>query len=143
MKLLHLQLYWYEKHHTLLELEDLPLLTPQQESGLRLWLNQRRKLLSYEVHQQQWVKVNIDGFSSILILKPNGDLTEQDLFSDKTLHGVWKVVDGFLFIKVVSGEFIVEYQIVANRESNIHCGIEYINGKVSTYSKFMQLRPIN
>jgi hypothetical protein len=143
MKLLHLQLFWYEKYHTLLELEDLPHLTSQQEAELKTWLHQRRKLLSYEVHQQQWVKVNVDGFSSILVLKPNGDLTEQDLFSDKQLHGLWKVSEGFLFIKVVSQEFVVEYQIVANRNSNIHCGIEYINGKVSTYSKFMQLRPLS
>ena len=141
MKLLHLQLFWYEKHHTLLEMEDLPLLTPRQESELRDWLAKRRKLLSYEVHAQPWVRINIDGFSSTLTLKPNGQVEEQDLFSKSHIHGIWKMMDGFLFIKVVSGEFIVEYHVVGNAETNIHCGIEYINGRVSTYSKFMQLRP--
>jgi hypothetical protein len=139
MKLLHLQLFWYEKHHTLLEMEDLPILTPAQEKELREWAKTRRKILSYEVHQHAWLKVNVDGFSSTLHLKPNGTLVEKDLFSEKALQGLWKVIDGFLFIKVISGEFIVEYQIVGNKEQNIHCGIEYINGKVSTYSKFAQI----
>ncbi|MCE0494508.1 hypothetical protein [Vibrio salinus] len=141
MKLLHLQLFWYEKHHTLLEMEDLPQLTPNQQAELKQWIATRRKILSFEVHQQSWVKVNIDGHSSLLVLNPTGQLSEQDLFSDKKLSGIWKVVDGFLFIKIISGEFIVEYQIVGNERDNIHCGIEYINGKVSTYSKFMQLKP--
>ncbi len=48
-------------------------------------------------------------------------------------------MDGFLFVKVISGEFVVEYQIVGNVENNVHCGIEYINGRVSTYSKFAKL----
>ncbi|ARV75282.1 MULTISPECIES: hypothetical protein [Vibrio] len=139
MKLLHLQLFWYEKHHTLLEMEDLPILTPAQEQELREWAKTRRKILSYEVHQQPWVKVNVDGFSSILELKPNGTLVEKDLFSERGLQGLWKVSDGFLFIKVISGEFIVEYQIVGNTENNVHSGIEYINGKISTYSKFAKL----
>ncbi|MEF1174666.1 hypothetical protein REH73_20000, partial [Vibrio sinaloensis] len=70
-------------------------------------------------------------------LNPNGTLSEKDLFSEKSLQGLWKVMEGFLFIKVISGEFIVEYQIVGSNLENIHCGIEYINGKVSTYSKFI------
>jgi hypothetical protein len=140
MKLLHLQLFWYEQHHTLLEMEDLPTLTPAQAQALRAWSQQRRKILSYEVHQHPWVKVNIDGFSSMLHLQPNGTLSETDLFSEKKLQGLWKVTNGFLFIKVISGEFIIEYQIVGNAVHNIHCGIEYINGKVSTYSKFIQAK---
>lgn len=143
MKLLHLQLFWYEKHHTLLEMEDLPLLTQRQESELKEWLHKRRKLLSYEIHAQPWVKVNIDGFSSALQLSPSGKVVEQDLFSANHISGVWKMMDGFLFIKVISREFIVEYHVVGNAETNIHCGIEYINGRVSTYSKFMQLRPLS
>ncbi|MEI8631331.1 hypothetical protein P4S72_02820 [Vibrio sp. PP-XX7] len=138
MKLLHLQLFWYEQHHTLLEMEALPDLSLTQEQQLKEWLKQRRKILTYEVHQHPWVKVNIDGFSSMLSLNPNGTLTEQDLFGKRSLHGLWKVSDGFLFIKVISGEFIVEYQIVGHAENNIHAGIEYINGQISTYSKFIQ-----
>lgn len=141
MKLLHLQLFWYEKHHILLEMEDLPQLTPHQQKELQEWIATRRKILSFEVHQQPWVKVNVDGFSSTLILKPNGQLYEKDLFSDQKLLGLWKVMDGFLFIKIISGELIMEYQIIGNAIDNAHCGIEYINGKVSTYSKFMQLKP--
>lgn len=137
MKLLHLQLFWYEKHHTLLEMEDLPTLTASQEQELIEWVKKHRKILSYEVHQQTWVKVNIDGFASQIRLNPNGTLLEKDLFSDKSLQGLWKVVDGFLFIKVISGEFVVEYQIVGSSTDNIHSGIEYINGQVSTYSKFV------
>ncbi|MFV0576449.1 MAG: hypothetical protein ACK5NC_13690 [Vibrio sp.] len=139
MKLLHLQLFWYEKYHALLEMEDLPILSPTQEQELKEWIKTRRKILTFEVHQQPWVKVNIDGFSSILELKPNGKLTEKDLFSNRELQGLWKVTDGFLFIKIISGEFIVEYQIVGQLKNNLHCGIEYINGKVSTYSKFAKL----
>ncbi len=140
MKLLHLQLFWYEKHHTLLEMEALPTLTPTQEQALIEWVKCRRKILSFEAHQHTWVKVNVDGFSSALHLKPNGTLFERDLFGEKTLQGLWKIIDGFLFIKVISGEFIVEYQIVGHKEHSIHCGIEYINGRVSTYSKFIQTR---
>lgn len=140
MKLLHLQLFWYEKHHTLLEMEALPTLPPTQEQALAEWVKCRRKILSFEAHQHTWVKVNVDGFSSALHLKPNGTLVERDLFGEKTLQGLWKVIDGFLFIKVISGEFIVEYQIVGNNEQSIHCGIEYINGRVSTYSKFIQTK---
>lgn len=140
MKLLHLQLFWYEKHHTLLEMEALPTLTLTQEQALAEWVKCRRKILSFEAHQHTWVKVNVDGFSSALHLKPNGTLVERDLFGEKTLQGLWKVIDGFLFIKVISGEFIVEYQIVGNNEQSIHCGIEYINGRVSTYSKFIQTK---
>lgn len=139
MKLLHLQLFWFEKHHTLLEMEDLPTLTPTQEKELKKWVSKRRKILSYEVHPQPWVKVNIDGFSSQIQLKPNGTLTEVDLFGEKKLQGLWKINEGFLFIKVISGEFIVEYQIVGNADNNVHCGMEYINGRLSTYSKFMKL----
>ncbi|MGD8171810.1 hypothetical protein ACQEXU_09140 [Vibrio sp. TRT 21S02] len=139
MKLLHLQLFWFEKHHTLLEMEDLPTLTPTQEKELKEWVSKRRKILSYEVHPQPWVKVNIDGFSSQIQLKPNGTLTEVDLFGEKKLKGLWKINEGFLFIKVISGEFIVEYQIVGNADNNVHCGMEYINGRLSTYSKFMKL----
>ncbi len=138
MKLLHLQLFWYEKYHALLDMEDLPTLSPSQAQELKHWLKKRRKILAYEVHHQPWVKVNVDGSSSSLLLLPNGALTEQDLFSDKTLRGLWKVVDGFLFIKVISGEFIIEYQVVGCAEQNIHCGIEYINGQLSSYSKFIQ-----
>ncbi|WP_059122630.1 hypothetical protein [Vibrio sp. MEBiC08052] len=138
MKLIHLQLFWYEKYHTLLDMEDLPTLSPTQAQELKHWLRQRRKILAYEVHHQPWVKVNVEGASSSLCLLPNGTLTEQDLFSDKALHGLWKVVNGFLFMKVVSGEFIIEYQVVGCAEQNIHCGIEYINGQLSSYSKFIQ-----
>ena len=140
MKLLHLQLFWYEKHHTLLEMEDLPELSPAQHEELANWVKGRRKILNFEVHQHPWVKVNIEGGSSCLRLLPNGKVTEYDLFSASSLQGVWKVIDGFLFIKVVSGEFIVEYQIVGNAQESIHCGIEYINGQVSTYSKFVQTK---
>lgn len=95
MKLLHLQLFWYEKHHTLLELEALPQLSPAQQQELEEWIKTRRKILSYEVHQHAWIKVNADGFSSLLTFKPNGTLIEKDMFSDKALHGLWKVMDGF------------------------------------------------
>lgn len=139
MKLLHLQLFWYEKHHTLLEMENLPVLTSAQEKELQDWAKTRRKILSYEVHQQPWVKISVDGFSSILELKANGKLVEKDLFSERCLQGLWKVSDGFLFIKVISGEFIVEYQIVGHTENNVHSGVEYINGKISTYSKFAKV----
>ncbi|EGR0792299.1 hypothetical protein ACN1SY_000910 [Vibrio cholerae] len=139
MKLLHLQLFWYEKHHTLLELEALPQLSPAQQQELEEWVKTRRKILSYEVHQHAWIKVNADGFSSLLTFKPNGTLIEKDMFSDKALHGLWKVMDGFLFVKVISGEFIVEYQIVGHQPHPVHCGIEYINGRVSSYSKFAKL----
>ncbi len=138
MKLLHLQLFWYETHHILLEMENLPVLTPAQQKTFAEWAKTRRKILSYEVHQQPWVKVKADGFSSILELKPNGSLIEKDLFSENHLQGLWKVSDGFLFIKVISGEFIVEYQIVGSTKHNLHSGIEYINGKVSAYSKFVK-----
>lgn len=140
MKLLHLQLFWYEKHHTLLEMEALPGLTPAQAQELKEWVKHRRKILSFEAHQRPWIKVNVDGFASELHLNPNGSLIERDLFSEKVLQGLWKVENGFLFIKVISGEFIVEYQIVGSREHSIHSGIEYINGRVSTYSKFIQTR---
>ncbi|CAM3545374.1 hypothetical protein VA7868_03048 [Vibrio aerogenes CECT 7868] len=140
MKLLHLQLFWYEYHHTLLEMEDLPVLTPAQMKIFQEWVKTRRKLLKYEVHQQVWVKTNVDGASSILTFSPDGTLTEQDLFGSRTLNGLWKVIDGFLFIKVISGEFIVEYQISGITEYNIHSGIEYINGQVTTYSKFIQTK---
>ncbi|EGQ9188533.1 hypothetical protein O1C43_002862 [Vibrio cholerae] len=139
MKLLHLQLFWYEKHLTLLELEALPQLSPAQQQELEEWIKTRRKILSYEVHQHAWIKVNADGFSSLLTFKPNGTLIEKDMFSDKALHGLWKVMDGFLFVKVISGEFIVEYQIVGHQPHPVHCGIEYINGRVSSYSKFAKL----
>lgn len=56
-----------------------------------------------------WIKVNVDGFLLLLIFKFNGILIEKDMFSDKVLYGLWKVMDGFLFVKVISGEFIVEY----------------------------------
>ncbi len=141
MKLLHLQLFWFEKHHILLELEDLPELTNSQQAELKQWIKSRRKLLSFEVHQQVWVKVNSDGFSSELIINPNGTLIEKDLFSEKKLNGLWKVIDGLLFLKIVSGEFIVEYQVVGHNIDNIHSGIEYINGKVSAHSRFVQSRP--
>ncbi|SHO59022.1 hypothetical protein [Vibrio quintilis] len=140
MKLLHLQLFWYEYHHTLLEMEDLPVLSPAQMKIFQEWMKTRRKILKYEVHQQAWVKTNIDGASSVLNFSPDGTLTEKDLFGAQILHGLWKVVDGFLFVKVVSGEFIVEYQIVGQTENNIHGGIEYINGQVTTYSKFIQTK---
>ncbi|MBF9000926.1 hypothetical protein [Vibrio nitrifigilis] len=138
MKRLHLQLFWYEKHHTLLEMEDLPELSPTQHNELAEWIKGRRKILKFEVHQHPWVKVNIEGGSSCLRLLPNGKLSESDLFSDRALQGIWKVVDGFLFIKVISGELIQEYHIVGNAKDSIHCGIEYINGRISTYSKFVQ-----
>ncbi len=62
------------------------------------------------------------------------------MFGGRSLSGLWKVIDGLLFIKVISGEFIVEYQIAGSSEQNIHDGVEYINGKVSTYSKFVQVK---
>jgi hypothetical protein len=139
MKLLHLQLFWYEKHHTLLEMEDLPTLSPQQERELQEWGKSRRKILNYEVHQHLWIKVNSEGFSSILELLPNGKLSEKDLFGQRHLRGFWKLNNGLLFIKVVSGEFIIEYHIIGHKKTNIHSGIEYINGKVSSFSKFVKV----
>ncbi|MCY9870114.1 hypothetical protein [Vibrio barjaei] len=140
MKLLHLQLFWHQTQNTLLEMEDLPVLTEQQQQDFKLWMKKRRKILSFEVHQQSWVKVNQDGFSSLIELRPNGSLVERDMFGGRSLSGLWKVIDGLLFIKVISGEFIVEYQIAGSSEQNIHDGVEYINGKVSTYSKFVQVK---
>ncbi len=74
MKLLHLQLFWHQTQNTLLEMEDLPVLTEQQQRDFKLWMKKRRKILSFEVHQQSWVKVNQDGFSSLIELRPNGSL---------------------------------------------------------------------
>lgn len=139
MKRLHLQLFWYERYQALLEMEDLPILTDSQLSELNVWMKKRRKILNYEVYQQPWIKVNEDGFSSIMELHPGGKLVEKDLFSDRVNNGIWKVVDGFLFIKVINNEFIVEYQIVGNNTNNLHAGIEYINGHICTYSKFAKL----
>ncbi|GAL20692.1 hypothetical protein ACPV5O_19855 [Vibrio maritimus] len=140
MKLLHLQLFWQQTQNTLLELEDLPTLTEQQQVEFNQWIKQCRKLLSFEVHQQPWVKVNQDGFTSLLELSPNGTLIERDMFGGKSLSGLWKVMDGLLFIKVISGEFIVEYQVVGHSKQNIHDGVEYINGRASTVSKFIQVK---
>jgi len=139
MKLLHQQLFWCEKYHTLLKMEELPHLTSRQVQELKEWGKNHRKILSYEVHQQLWLKLNKDGFPSVLDLKPNGSLVEKDVFSENIRQGAWKVSDGFLFVKVISNEFIIEYQIVGNSVNNIHCGMEYINGTLSTYCKFAKL----
>lgn len=139
MKLLHLQLFWYEKYNMLLEMEDLPTLSPQQEKELKEWGKTRRKILSYEAHQHSWIKVSTEGCSSILELLPSGKVSEKDLFGQQRVRGFWKLANGLLFIKIVSGEFIIEYHIIGHKQTNIHSGIEYINGRVSSFSKFVKV----
>ncbi|MEC6798041.1 hypothetical protein CTM76_16815 [Photobacterium phosphoreum] len=140
MKRIHLQLFFYETTQTLLELEDLPHLTTNQTIECQQWYKTKRKILNFEVHSQSWVKVTLDGFSSQLELQPNGKLIEKDLFTEQSVKGLWHVSDGFLFIKIISGEVIVEYQIIGSNLNNIHSGFEYINGILSSYSKFIQIK---
>ncbi len=83
------------------------------------------------------------GFSTQqLQLQPNGKLVEEDLFTKKGIKGLCKhaVSDGFLFMKIISGEVIVEYQVIGSNINNIHSGFEYINGILSGYSKFIQIK---
>ncbi|WP_305419289.1 hypothetical protein [Photobacterium leiognathi] len=140
MKRIHLQLFLYEMTHTLIELEDLPSLSSRQATEFHEWYKTKRKLLNFEVHSQLWVKVNVDGFSTQLQLQPNGKLVEEDLFTKKGIKGLWHVSDGFLFMKIISGEVIVEYQVIGSNINNIHSGLEYINGILSGYSKFIQIK---
>ncbi len=44
------------------------------------------------------------------------------------------------FMKIISGEVIVEYQVIGSNINNIHSGFEYINGILSGYSKFIQIK---
>ena len=137
MKSLYLQLFMYEKAKSLIDTKNLKILSPTQETEVNEWIKQRRKILSYELHQQTWVKVTHDNTSSELIFSSNGTLVEMDLFGDKSLLGTWKVVDGVLFINMTHNEMTVEYEVVANRMHNIHAGIQFINGTISSYSKFI------
>ncbi|MCE4936934.1 hypothetical protein [Aliivibrio fischeri] len=137
MKPLNLQLFWYEKELSLIDTKELTILSATQESEFNEWKKQRRKILSYELHQQTWVKVSNDGASSELLFSSNGTVIETELFGSKSLSGSWKVVDGVLFINMVSDDLTIEYQVVANRTNNIHAGIQFINGAICTYNKFI------
>ncbi|MBD1577876.1 hypothetical protein HC723_15885 [Vibrio sp. S11_S32] len=137
MKPLNLQLFWYEKDQSLIDTKELTKLSAAQESEFNEWEKQRRKILSYELHQQTWVKVPNDGASSELQFNSNGGVTEIELFGDKSLSGAWKVVDGVLFISMINNDATIEYQVVANRAKNIHSGIQFINGAICSYSKFI------
>jgi len=142
MTLLHQQLFWVESQHTLLELDDLPELSPRQESDYSAWCKKRRKILNYEVSAQHWVRVNIEGEATELHLYPNGKAEEKNLFGTQYAEGAWKIVDGCLFIAFQIGERIVEYRIIGLKESNIHSGAEYVNGKPSSYIKIVQTKPV-
>lgn len=137
MKPLNLQLFFYEKDQNLINIKELTKLSAAQESEFNEWKKQRRKILSYELHQQMWVKVTNDGTSSELLFSSNGTVTEVELFGDKSLAGTWKVVDGVLFINMMNDDTGIEYQVVANRSNNIHAGVQFINGTISSYSKFI------
>lgn len=137
MKPLNLQLFWYEKDQSLIDTKELTKLSSAQESEFNEWEKQRRKILSYELHQQTWVKVSNDGVSSELLFSSNGTVIETELFGDKSLSGAWKVVDGVLFISMVNNHATIEYQVVANRVKNIHSGIQFINEIICSYSKFI------
>ena len=142
MTLLHEQLFWAETQHQLLELESLPELTQRQRDELSAWCKKRRKILNYEVALQPWIKVNIDGETTEVNMFPSGKAVEKNLFGTQELVGAWKIIDGILFVAFQIGQRVVEYRVVGQRENNIHCGSEYVNGQPSSYIKFIQTKPL-
>ncbi|MFA0441238.1 hypothetical protein BCU70_00695 [Vibrio sp. 10N.286.49.C2] len=140
MNSLYFQLFWREKHGVMLEVNGVPDLPKRLEDEFTQWINNRKKIMSFEVNLQSWVKVDEDGSSTHIELKPNGTLTEKDLFSEKSLVGQWKVVDGVLLMRVADNATVVEYQVVGNRSHNIHCGVVHIDGVVNNYCKFVQVK---
>ena len=94
MTLLHQQLYYYESEHKLCSLAFLPHFSVEQQKAFKLWYAHRRKILNYEVHQQTWIKVDIEGQAKKIRLLPNGKAQQMTLFAGGMLEGAWNVQEG-------------------------------------------------
>lgn len=142
MKAIHLQLFWFERHQTLLDFDELPELTPAQVDLLKAWAKNKRKILKFEVHQQPWIKIGYDGNATQIICKPTGEVFEENLFGQQVNQGAWKVENGLLIITIQDGEYRMDYRIVGSKDNSVHVGSEYLNNRPSGYVKFVQTKPI-
>ncbi|MGF1777555.1 hypothetical protein [Vibrio nomapromontoriensis] len=145
MKSLYFQLFWREKHGVMLEVNGLPDLPSRLQEEFTQWSKNRRKIQAFEASLQTWVRIDEKGSSVHFTLQPNGTLIENNLFSDDSQTGHWKIVDGILLLKITDGDTMTDYQIVGNRLNNIHCGVatssqDSSNGNSSRYSKFIQVQ---
>jgi hypothetical protein len=86
------------------------------------WKHSKRSITADEALKGQWVKVGDHGYSFIVRLKPDGNLTETALFNPTlSLQGSWQLVGSVLRMIVKNHEL----DIFACKEGNIHSGIEY------------------
>ena len=139
-----LQLFFRESDRVrLLDLEALPELTPQQQADMQEWLATKRNFSPDEITSQHWVKTCSAGYVTEVILHPDGSLDEFTLFNRRRHSGSWKLVDGLIELDIDQGENHYRCAVVANKNTNIHSAIEYRNGKLHSYLKLAQTRPVD
>ncbi|WP_413112486.1 hypothetical protein [Thaumasiovibrio sp. DFM-14] len=137
-----LQMYCFETLGKLFDIEQLPALTAAQQADYQLWVTQRRAMSSDEVPFQQWLKVCPAGYITEMVLYPDGRLEEQHLFKPIRCKGDWLVRDGHLFLSIDKGKNHYTIEVVAKKDSAIHCAIEYKNRELHSYLKVIQAKPI-
>ena len=138
-----LQLFLRESDRVrLLELDALPELNPQQQAAMHDWLATKRNFSLDEITSQHWIKTCSAGYVTELILYPDGCLEELALFNRMRATGSWKLVDGMIELEIDRGEDRYRSAVIANKPNNIHSAIEYKNGKLHSYLKLAQTRPV-
>lgn len=98
------------------------------------WKARKRAFKPEEIAHGQWVKVSDAGHPFLVRLHEDGTLAESALFDpNSSWPGTWRLTEeGFLRLSV--GQY--ELDVVANRDSAIHSGIECKAEKGSPHAYF-------
>lgn len=137
-----LQLFYRESERVrLLELGKLPAPDDKEQDELQVWLTGKRDFSRAELTQQHWIKTCTAGYSTELLLHPNGSLEEFTLFRRQKTTGEWQLVNGMLELVIYKDGNRYNSTVVANHGSSIHSAIEYKNDQLHAYLKLAQTRP--
>ncbi|MBC7004689.1 hypothetical protein BIZ37_19180 [Photobacterium sp. BZF1] len=137
-----LQLFYRESERVrLLELGKLPAPDGKEQDELQAWLTGKRDFSRAELTQQHWIKTCTAGYTTELVLHPNGSLDEFTLFRRQKTIGEWQLVNGMLELVIYKDDNRYTSTVVANQGSSIHSAIEYKNEQLHAYLKLAQTRP--
>lgn len=137
-----LQLFYRESERVrLLDLNQLPAPDNKEQDELQVWLSGKRDFSLSELTQQHWIKTCTAGYTTELLLHPNGSLEEFTLFRRQKTTGEWRLVNGMLELTIYKDENRYTSTVVANQDSSIHSAIEYKNDQLHAYLKLAQTRP--
>jgi hypothetical protein len=105
------------------------------DAEFSIWMNNKRSFTEDEVISGVWVAIAENGYTSLIYLHKNGDLTEKPVISKSKNEwgGSWKLEDDILRITI---DKYVTY-VIASKEEPIHSAMQFISETANMYFKFI------